>query len=84
MFEESKFSELEAYGFGPNVMKKTRICSKCGRITDTIGDRCPHCGDQLRHFTLFDWYKKMHASCVICGTILSDDSIYCPHCGNKI
>jgi len=34
MFEESKFSELEAYGFGPNVMKKTRIGYQNQRYRD--------------------------------------------------
>jgi len=64
LYEDAKFTDLESYGFGPNIMKKTRICSKCGRAINTSENICPVCGNQLNVFTLYDWYKKMHASCI--------------------
>lgn len=84
MYEETKFVDLESYGFGPNIMKKTRICSKCGRATNTSGNHCPICGNQLQLYTLYDWYKRMHRSCSSCNTVLTSDTLYCPHCGVKI
>ena len=32
MTRDSRFRNLEQFGFGPNVMKKTKICAKCGQI----------------------------------------------------
>lgn len=80
----NRYEELEIYGFGPNVMKKTRICSKCGRATATRHENCPCCGNQLKEYTLYDWYKKMHPHCPGCNAVLPQESNYCPHCGMKI
>jgi hypothetical protein len=32
MTKEIHFRNLERFGFGPNVMKKIKICPKCGQI----------------------------------------------------
>lgn len=43
MTQNVHFQNLAQYGFGPNVMKKTKICTKCGRITKTGILFCRRC-----------------------------------------
>lgn len=83
MTQEPRFKELERFGFGPNVMKKTRICKKCGQISKTGFIFCHACGAFLPRKTLYDLYRRQHSCCTGCGTVLTDDANYCPHCGKK-
>ena len=83
MAETYKFIELESFGFGPNVMKKSRVCYGCGHIINTDQKECPICGTILAAQTLYDWYKKMHECCPVCETVLTKSAKYCPHCGTK-
>lgn len=83
MMQESRFRNLEQYGFGPNVMKKTKICAKCGQISKTGAFFCRACGAFLPRETLFDRYRRQHTCCSRCGTVLTKDANYCPHCGLK-
>lgn len=84
MPESVKYAELEEFGFGPNIMKKTCICSSCGRTTDVTDGKCLFCGKGLPEGTLYDYYKQMHVCCSVCDTVLTSDSKYCPHCGTEI
>lgn len=79
-----RFMELERFGFGPNMMKKNRICLGCGHIISIDGDSCPLCGNGLSVQTLYDRYKQMHVCCPVCDTVLTEDARYCPHCGTKV
>ena len=36
MTKEIHFRNLEQFGFGPNVMKKTKVCPKCGQIAKKV------------------------------------------------
>ena len=81
---EVRFKNLERFGFGPNVMKKTRVCVRCGRMARTRAGVCPSCGEKLPGETLFDRYKKQHASCPQCDTVLTSDAHYCPNCGTAV
>ena len=36
MTKEVYFRNLAQYGFGPNVMKKIKICPKCGQIEKKV------------------------------------------------
>ena len=78
-----KFRQLEKYGFGPNVMKKTKVCKKCRKLIRHPALFCPDCGTWLSRETLYDLYRRQHCTCGLCGTILSADARYCPHCGSK-
>ena len=82
--EKSKNRQLEQFGFGPNVMKKTKVCPNCGQLASARSVRCPQCGTRLPFATLFDRYKRRHPCCPHCGTILTADTKYCPHCGRSI
>lgn len=84
MTQELRFQALERFGFGPNVMKKIRVCPRCGQVVKTKADVCPECGEKLPRETLFDRYKRQHRSCPDCDAILSSDCQYCPSCGKQL
>jgi len=75
---------MEDYGFGPNVMKKTKVCARCGKKVRANAKTCPDCGEKLSSETLFDRYKRQHKCCPNCDTVLTPDSLYCPNCGKQI
>ena len=79
--EKAKNLQLEQYGFGPNVMKKTKVCPSCGQLASARSMICSRCGARLPFATLFDSYKRRHPCCPQCRTILTADTKYCPHCG---
>ncbi len=81
MTEKAKNLQLEQFGFGPNVMKKTKVCSHCGQIASARSLICSRCGARLPFSTLFDSYKRRHLCCSRCSTVLSPGTRYCPHCG---
>ena len=83
MTQKVRFRNLEKYGFGPNVMKKTRICRKCGQISRNGFLFCRGCGAFLPRETLYDLYLRKHTCCEKCGTVLTEDAKYCPGCGRK-
>ena len=82
--EKSKNLQLEHYGFGPNVMKKTKVCTTCGQLASARSMICSRCGARLPFATLFDNYKRRHPHCPHCNTILASDTKYCPHCGQAV
>lgn len=84
MAESAKYAQLEEFGFGPNVMKRTRICVSCGRASSTGNKRCLSCGKLLSRSTLYDYYKQMHVCCPVCDTVLTASANYCPHCGTQV
>ncbi len=84
MTKEIHFRTLERFGFGPNVMKKTKVCPKCGRIAKKSAFFCRGCGAFLSRETLYDRYRRQHRCCPDCDTVLTADSQYCPHCGKPL
>lgn len=84
MTQKMKLQELEHYGFGPNVMRKTKLCPACGTlVTDGVA-QCPKCREALPELTLFAWYAGQHSTCAYCRTLLSADAQYCPQCGRRV
>lgn len=84
MTQKVRFRNLERFGFGPNVMKKLRVCPRCGQTVKSRADICPDCGERLPNETLFDRYKRKHLSCPDCDTVLTSDAMYCPNCGSMV
>jgi len=82
--KSEKYMRLEALGMGPYVMKKIKVCPKCGNISGARTLFCRNCRSRLPSKTLFDFYKKMHSGCSNCGTRLASDARYCPHCGKEV
>ena len=84
MTKEIHFRNLEQFGYGPNVMKKTKVCPKCGQIAKKGSFFCRSCGSFLTRETLYDHYRRQHRCCPECDTVLAADSQYCPNCGKQI
>ena len=84
MTQKVRFRNLERFGFGPNVMKKLRVCPRCGQMVKSRADICPDCSERLPKETLFDRYKRKHLSCPDCDTVLTDDAMYCSNCGRMV
>ena len=84
MTQKVRFRNLERFGFGPNVMKKLRVCPRCGQTVKSRADICPDCSERLPKETLFDRYKRTHLSCPDCDTVLTSDAMYCPNCGRMV
>ena len=84
MTEKAKYFQLEQFGFGPHVMKKTKVCKNCGQIASARSILCARCGARLPFATLFDSYKRRHRCCPHCSTILTPDTKYCSHCGRPV
>ena len=82
--EQLRYRNMEDFGYGPNVMKKTKVCPNCGKMVNARFRNCPDCGGQLSSETLFDRYKRQHPCCPECDTVLAPDSLYCPNCGKQI
>ena len=77
------FRDLEQFGFGPNVMKKIKICPKCGQIAKKYSVFCHSCRAFLTGKTVYDDYRRKHRCCTGCGTVLTADARFCPHCGRE-
>lgn len=84
MNQKTRYENLEDFGYGPNVMRNTKVCSGCGQTIHASASYCPACGEKLPTETLFDRYKKQHKSCPDCDTVLAPNSQYCPHCGKPV
>jgi len=82
--EIQRYKNMEDFGYGPNVMKKTKVCAKCGQMVKANAVVCPECGERLSRETLFDRYKRQHQCCPDCDTVLAPDSHYCPNCGKQV
>lgn len=75
---------MKQLGFGPEVMKQTKVCPACGATADADESECFRCGADLPLKTLFDLYKSQHQFCTCCGTVVSNASAYCPECGAQL
>lgn len=77
---KAHYDELEEYGFGPNIMKKIKVCSNCGSVNSSEFEICNICESILPQETLFQKYVSMHKMCSECGCIVRVEAKYCPQC----
>ena len=75
---------MKQLGFGPEVMKQTKVCPVCGVTAGADEAECIRCGATLPEETLFDLYKRQHQYCAACGTVVADRSVFCPECGARL
>lgn len=75
---------LKKYGFGPEAMKKIKVCRVCGRACDSGELYCEDCGVVLPKETLFDLYRSQHLCCPECDTIVAKNTHFCPKCGKQL
>ncbi len=81
---KAKIDWLEECGYGPKVMKRTKVCPSCGAVVSEKHSSCPECGMRLLKKTLYDRYCEKHLRCDRCGNVLATDSRYCPRCGRPL
>ena len=81
--DEAAFEESERYGFGPQVMKKIKVCRKCAQTNPAERYVCRSCGAALPIETLYRLYQRQHRLCPVCDTVLAEGMNFCPHCGEK-
>ena len=79
-----KLRGMKHYGFGPEEMKKIKVCKSCGAKSGATETVCSTCGEVLFEKTLFDEYKGKHIYCKNCDTVLAKDAQFCPQCGLRI
>lgn len=78
---QTHFEEIAQYGFGPEVMKRLKICEGCGEQAHGQTTHCSSCGRALPEKTLYELYRMGHRLCPCCGTVIPADGDFCPHCG---
>ena len=74
----------EYYGFGIGIMKRIKVCTRCGASEASNRYVCGKCGARLPSKTLFQQYQRMHRQCLVCDTVLAVGMQFCPHCGVKL
>lgn len=84
VLEDIRIESMEEFGFGPNEMKKYKVCKRCNSITSNELDVCPVCLSELPKYTLYEKYAENHFSCPKCKTVLANDCRYCPQCGEHL
>lgn len=84
LYEQIRREGMRLYGFGPEVMKDIKVCSKCGTASPVSHFRCGKCRAFLPRTTLFQTYKSRHTFCKKCDTVVPDGTKFCPACGAKI
>lgn len=83
MTQRLRNDQLARYGFGPEVMRHTKLCPACDTLVTNGAHTCPTCGRALPTLTLLSWYEQQHPRCAHCRTILREDARFCPHCGKR-
>jgi len=83
-FHVTRAQLMQEYGFGPDVMKRIKVCRVCGCSCDAGETYCQGCGAVLPQETLFDLYRSQHLSCPACGTVVAKEARFCPHCGSQL
>ena len=83
MREQTEFAPAlpDRYGFGIEIMKKTKVCTQCGTAQAVSRYICARCGEKLPQQTLFQIYQRRHRLCPVCDTVLTPRMKFCPHCG---
>jgi len=80
---EFRADSPEYYGFGVGIMKRIKVCARCGASEPSDRYICRQCGARLPGQTLFQKYQQMHRRCPVCDTVLAEKMKFCPHCGVK-
>lgn len=83
-YVQMRLEGMKHFGFGPDVMKETKVCRVCGQTGSSKERYCSKCGTVLPKETLFDLYKTYHLYCPVCDTVVSKEALFCPECGKKL
>ena len=55
---EEQMAAIDEFGFGPDTMKKKKVCKHCKQLCNTEGSFCHICGSMLPKKTLYDIYVQ--------------------------
>lgn len=75
---------LLEYGFGPETLRRRKVCPECGRANSADRTECADCGAPLPERTLYDFYRARHRCCPGCGVAVTDVAVFCPECGRRL
>ena len=75
---------LLEYGFGPETLRRRKLCPACSKANRVQDTRCADCGAALSEKTLYDFYRSRHRCCPGCGEVVTDAAVYCPECGTRL
>lgn len=75
---------LLEYGFGPETLRRRKICPSCGKANSADRTDCADCGARLPEMTLYDFYRSRHRCCPGCGVAVTNVARYCPECGARL
>jgi len=75
---------MKRFGFGPEIMRQTKVCRVCGHSCAVKEKHCSECGTVLPKETLFDLYKSNHLYCPACDTVVAKNAVFCPVCGKRL
>ena len=56
--EKLRYRNMEDFGFGPNVMKKTKVCARCGKMVKANAKTCPECGEKTEVYSRITGYYR--------------------------
>lgn len=79
-----RIENMQMYGFGPDIMKRSKSCRVCGSTCAASDAYCDCCGTVLPRETLFDVYKANHLYCPACDTVVPETTVFCPECGRRL
>lgn len=79
-----RMATLKKFGFGPEIMKESKVCSSCGCTCTAEDSFCKNCGAELPRETLYDFYKCRHLYCSSCDTVVRKTATFCPECGKRL
>jgi len=82
--EAIRLETMEELGFGPEAMKRIKVCPRCGEPSESSEKVCRYCRSELPEETLFHIYRGKHSSCSNCETVVPKWMRFCPQCGMRL
>ena len=82
--EKIRLENMNYYGFGPEAMKKIKVCRDCGASVNSELLFCDKCGSSLPSESLYMLYVHNHFVCTKCKTVVNAEYKYCPQCGEML
>jgi predicted amidophosphoribosyltransferase len=70
--------------FGPDAMRRVKVCPGCGAAASADKRRCPVCGARLPGETVYQTWISRQPRCGGCGAPVSPADHYCPRCGARL
>ena len=77
-----KYRKMDAdCAFGPDAMRRVKVCPGCGAAVRAKERRCPCCGARLPEGTVYQVWLARQPRCGSCGAPAAPSARFCPRCG---